>query len=376
MTEHSSSEHTQSSQTESASYSVRRYFRRSDKPRRWWPYGLLQLLLLGLLFLAGLFFIAPDMQKDTQERVQSVLQEAGYSQMTVRTDGQRVAIKGTANAEDALRIERVALGTTCDTFIAKNLVCPTKVDLELEPEKITRHHNFSFVRNAKGIILRGDVPDPEAHNKVLEYASQFGTVIDSLNVIGKAEDARYNWAANKAWTLLNEVQTGRVLWNEGVLSMVARTAEEKEQPIRDLFKSIQFPDRIGELDLQLEKDIDACNTQLNNALSETMIFFETASAVISEGSKKQLAVIGEIAMSCPGDLVVEGHTDNVGDDESNLLLSRNRANAVVTALGNLGVSPSRLSAIGYGETRPVMSNETPQGRAMNRRIAIRTAEFN
>ncbi|MBX2821565.1 MAG: OmpA family protein [Rhodothermaceae bacterium] len=376
MTEHSSSEHTKSSQTRSASYSVRRYFRRSDEPRRWWPFGLLPLLLLGLLFLAGLFFIAPDMQKDTGDRVQSVLQEAGYSQMTVRADGQRVAIKGTANAEDAQRIKRVALGTTCDTFIAKNLVCPTNVDVELEPEQVTRHHNFSFVRNAGGIILRGEVPDLEAHNKVIEYASQFGAVIDSLNVIGKAEDARYNWAANKAWSLLSEVQTGRVIWSDGVLSMVARTAEENEQPIRDLFTSIRFPERIGELDLQFEKDIDACNMQLNNALSETMIFFETASAVISEGSKKQLEVISEIAMSCPGDLVVEGHTDNVGEDDSNLVLSRSRANAVVTALGNLGVSASRLSAIGYGETRPVMSNETPQGRAMNRRIAIRTAEFN
>jgi|GEM_PF-5271055 len=376
MTEHSSSEHTKSGQAESASYSVRRYFRRSDEPRRWWPFGLLPLLLLGLLFLAGLFFIAPDMQKDTQERVQSVLQEAGYTQLTVRADGQRVAIKGTANPADAQLIKRVALGTTCNAFIAKNLVCPTKVDVEIEPEKVARHHNFSFVRNASGIILRGDVPGMDAHNSVLEYASQFGTVIDSLNVIGQGEDARYNWATNKAWTLLNEVQTGRVIWDEGVLSMVARTTEEKEQPIRDMFASTRFPERIGGLDLQFEKDVDACNTRLNNALSETMIFFETASAVISEGSKKQLAVLSEIAMSCPGNLVVEGHTDNVGDDNSNLVLSRSRANAVVAALGDLGVSASRLSAIGYGETRPVMSNETPQGRAMNRRIAIRTAEFN
>jgi OmpA-OmpF porin, OOP family len=70
--------------------------------------------------------------------------------------------------------------------------------------------------------------------------------------------------------------------------------------------------------------------------------------------------------------VIEGHTDSYGSDELNLALSRRRAEAVSNYLaGELGVPAFRLSAVGYGETRPIANNETPQGRERNRRIDIR-----
>ena len=71
-------------------------------------------------------------------------------------------------------------------------------------------------------------------------------------------------------------------------------------------------------------------------------------------------------------VVVEGHTDSYGVDESNLTLSRSRAEAVGEYLSTeLGIASFRVSAVGYGETRPIANNETQQGRARNRRIAIR-----
>ena len=376
MPEQSSSNYTSSTETES-SYSVRRYYQRREGPRRWWPNGILPLLLLGLLFLFGLFFIAPDMQKDTQANVQSLLKEAGYTQLDVEANGQRVSVKGTANPDEMNLIKRVALGTTCDTFIANDLVCPTTVDVELEAENVTRHHDFSFVRSADGLILRGVAPNAQVHNALLDRAkAQFDTVIDSLHIVGEGVDARYDWATDKALALLGEVNSGRITWKSAVLSMAARTAAESEEKIRSSFASVRFPDRMGELELLSEEEVSQCNVQLDEALSETMIFFETASAVISEASQKQLNVIADIVNNCPGNLVVEGHTDHVGDDDSNLALSKRRANAVVVALSQLGVSGNRLSSIGYGETRPVMSNDTPQGRAMNRRIVIQVADFN
>ena len=376
MTEHSSSEHTRHTETE-ARYSVRRYYQRSDEPRPWWPHGILPLLLLGLLFLAGLFLIAPDMQERTESNVASVLHNAGYTQLDVEADGQRINIKGTANPDDLDLIKRIAQGTTCDTFIAKGLVCPTAVDVDLETETRAEYHNFSFVRSANGLILRGEVPGQDMHELVLDRAqAKFETVIDSLQVVSRGVDAGYDWATGKALVLLDGVNTGKITWENAELSFAARTVQENEQHIRTLFGSARFPERMGTLDLQFEEEVDQCNVRLEGALSETMIFFETASAVISDGSKKQLALIADIAKNCPGDLVVEGHTDNVGDDNSNLDLSKRRANSVVTALTQLGVNARRLSAIGYGETRPVMANETPQGRAMNRRIAIQVADFN
>ena len=70
--------------------------------------------------------------------------------------------------------------------------------------------------------------------------------------------------------------------------------------------------------------------------------------------------------------VIEGHTDSYGGDEANMVLSRRRAEAVSGYLTNeLGVQGFRLSAVGYGETRPIANNETAQGRERNRRIDIR-----
>jgi outer membrane protein OmpA-like peptidoglycan-associated protein len=70
-------------------------------------------------------------------------------------------------------------------------------------------------------------------------------------------------------------------------------------------------------------------------------------------------------------LTIEGHTDTYGGDESNLALSRRRAEAVTAFLtSELGVPPSRISSVGYGETQPIANNDTEQGRARNRRIDV------
>jgi OOP family OmpA-OmpF porin len=68
---------------------------------------------------------------------------------------------------------------------------------------------------------------------------------------------------------------------------------------------------------------------------------------------------------------IEGHTDSFGGDEQNQQLSQDRADAVREYLvANMRLDPARIDAIGYGETRPVASNETPEGRAKNRRIEV------
>ncbi len=70
-------------------------------------------------------------------------------------------------------------------------------------------------------------------------------------------------------------------------------------------------------------------------------------------------------------ITVEGHTDSFGGDESNLELSQRRADAVrAYLLANMQLAPYRISAMGYGETRPISSNETAEGRARNRRIDL------
>jgi outer membrane protein OmpA-like peptidoglycan-associated protein len=70
------------------------------------------------------------------------------------------------------------------------------------------------------------------------------------------------------------------------------------------------------------------------------------------------------------DIVVEGHTDSVGTDQYNLGLSRRRAETVRTYLVDHGIARSRITADGMGESKPVASNDTADGRAQNRRVEL------
>jgi outer membrane protein OmpA-like peptidoglycan-associated protein len=65
---------------------------------------------------------------------------------------------------------------------------------------------------------------------------------------------------------------------------------------------------------------------------------------------------------------IEGHTDNTGDAKHNLDLSQQRAESVKSELVSLGIDGSRLTTKGFGDTKPIDSNDTPEGRANNRRV--------
>jgi len=73
-------------------------------------------------------------------------------------------------------------------------------------------------------------------------------------------------------------------------------------------------------------------------------------------------------------LNIEGHTDNTGTPSANLILSRQRAETVMNSLVSKGIPVSRLQAHGYGQEKPLASNNTPQGRATNRRVVFSVNE--
>ncbi len=102
------------------------------------------------------------------------------------------------------------------------------------------------------------------------------------------------------------------------------------------------------------------------------VYFDSGKSTIKPASAPELAAIGEALKSDPSlKLEVRGHTDNVGTQNFNLRLSRDRAEAVRRYVTEkFGISPERLSAAGYGPTRPVADNATQEGRAQNRRVEL------
>lgn len=105
------------------------------------------------------------------------------------------------------------------------------------------------------------------------------------------------------------------------------------------------------------------------------VLFDPGSATLKEASLPHLALLIPVLSAMPNPIQIEGHTDDrpLGRTvrfESNWELSASRAFSILKAFERLGIPPGRLSAIGYGEYRPLASNDTAEGRAANRRIEV------
>ena len=99
--------------------------------------------------------------------------------------------------------------------------------------------------------------------------------------------------------------------------------------------------------------------------------FETAKAVIKDASYGSLDALAKVMNENPEfKLKIEGHTDNVGDPATNLQLSKERAEAVKSYLMEQGVEEARITTLFYGETQPLASNDSEEGRAKNRRVEM------
>ncbi|MFD2724882.1 OmpA family protein [Hyunsoonleella rubra] len=154
-------------------------------------------------------------------------------------------------------------------------------------------------------------------------------------------------------------------------------------------KGCPWPDKDG--DGVLDKD-DKCpevkGTVANNGCPEVSaevqktlneyaktILFDTGRSTIKSQSEEVLGDIIAILKEYPtAKFTVEGHTDSVGSEKLNQRLSDSRANAVKEYLTSHGIDAFRLSALGYGESKPIDSNKTRAGRANNRRVEINLAK--
>jgi outer membrane protein OmpA-like peptidoglycan-associated protein len=101
------------------------------------------------------------------------------------------------------------------------------------------------------------------------------------------------------------------------------------------------------------------------------VTFQTASANLNPSFTNVLNSVALVGKEYDKTLIsVEGHTDNVGGTDYNQKLSEQRASSVATYLSQQGIPADRLMAIGFGENRPLGSNNTEDGRSQNRRVEI------
>lgn len=141
------------------------------------------------------------------------------------------------------------------------------------------------------------------------------------------------------------------LFNDGRtinLTIVEQKAMEQEITANDMWQALQ-----------------------KDGFMSLYINFDTNKATIKPESAGIIDQIVGLMKSQPSlKLSIEGHTDSQGTPESNKTLSLNRAKAVIKAVSEGGISASRMSAVGWGQEKPVADNRTEEGRAKNRRVEI------
>ncbi len=126
-----------------------------------------------------------------------------------------------------------------------------------------------------------------------------------------------------------------------------------------------------------EKEVTLYLTPIEKGQTITLnnIFFETGKFDLKKESEAELNRLLEILKNNPKlKIEISGHTDSRGNEQANLTLSQNRANAVVNYLVLNGISRDRFVAKGYGKTKPISDNETEEGRQKNRRVEFKILE--
>lgn len=124
-------------------------------------------------------------------------------------------------------------------------------------------------------------------------------------------------------------------------------------------------------DIKVESVKDSNNLDAIKLVLGNSVLFNTGSYALSAGAEAALARVAYNLKQFPNtDVTVVGYTDNTGTVAINDKLSQERADAVMDYLISLGIPASRLKAVGHGESDPIASNATAEGRAQNRRVEM------
>ena len=116
--------------------------------------------------------------------------------------------------------------------------------------------------------------------------------------------------------------------------------------------------------------------EINKPIPLNNVNFEPNKTELLESSFAELQVVIDFLQKKPNiNIEISGHTDNTGNNEANLILSRNRAKAVYDYLVQQGINSERLSYKGYGSSIPKVNNDTPDNRAINRRVEFKIVKM-
>lgn len=155
---------------------------------------------------------------------------------------------------------------------------------------------------------------------------------------------------------------------------IGRYMDNQEQSMRQAIANSEAASVRREQEIVEASKADATRKSIDvlTVSFKSDYLFTVDSSALLPGARDELERVSQVLNQYPETTIqIAGHTDNTGSEEYNQRLSERRANAVKNGLVQMGVDLVRMTAVGYGETRPIASNNTEAGRQMNRRVEIR-----
>ena len=144
-----------------------------------------------------------------------------------------------------------------------------------------------------------------------------------------------------------------------------------DDPFKNQLLDIEIKQRAADFEAKVKSALDA--TEIDDKIIRLdYVNFKTGSAELTPNSKYELENVVSMLKTHPA-IVIEigGHTDNTGNPLSNESLSQSRADAVANFISSKGIGADRYTAVGYGQNKPIESNDTAEGRAQNRRTEFK-----
>jgi outer membrane protein OmpA-like peptidoglycan-associated protein len=200
--------------------------------------------------------------------------------------------------------------------------------------------------------------------------AQSDLVANQIASTAAVTTAQSDAASAQADLIANQTASANAISSAQADAEQSRLAAQKAQMNEQQANSNQAAMR-AQLSEQLNKILATRESARGLIVSMSDVLFDTGHYTLKPGAREKLAKVAGILISYPGlNIEVGGYTDNVGGDDMNMKLSANRADAVRDYLVGQGVVTGSVSAMGYGNTLPVASNDNAAGRQENRRVEL------